>query len=95
MTGSVWIVVVLFVVVAAMLSISILRLDGTTSASKPKQEKTPKRFCSVEAGGKMTFTDPDGRDPRRKPRKPARLLTSRSNPASRVARTRVVRDLNS
>jgi len=95
MNGSVWIVLALFVVITAMLSISILRLDGTTSATKPKQEKAAKRFCSVEAGSKMSFTDPDGRDPRRRSRKPARLLASRSNPASRAARTRVVRDLNS
>ena len=94
MTGSVWIDAVLFVGVVAVLSVSFFRSDSTTSASKPKQEKTPKRFCSVEAGGKVSFTDPDGRDPRRRPRKPARLLTSRSNPASRVARTGVVRDPN-
>lgn len=95
MSGSVWIDAVLFVGVVAVLSVSFFRSDSTTSPSKPKQEKTPKRFCSVETGGKLTFTDPDGRDPRRRPRKPARLLTSRSKPASRVARTGVVRDLNS
>jgi hypothetical protein len=94
MTGTVWIDAVLFVGVVAVLSVSFFRSDSTTSPSKPRQEKLPKRFCSVEAGGKMTFTDPDGRDPRRRPRKPARLLTSRSKPASRVARTGIVRDPN-
>jgi hypothetical protein len=94
MSGSVWIEATLFVGVVAVLSVSFFRSDSSTSAPKPRQEKPPKRFCSVETGSKMSFTDPDGRDPRRRTRKPARLLTSRSNPDSRVARTGGVRDLN-
>lgn len=95
MTGSIWTDVLLFVAFIALLSIGIFRLDTIMSTSRPKTSKPQKNFCGVEAGGKMSFTDPDGRDPRRRPRKPERLLTSSSNPASRVARTRVVPNVNS
>jgi hypothetical protein len=94
MTGSMWMDVLLFVAFIALLSIGMFRLDTIISTSRPKPNKPQKSFCGVEAGGKMSFTDPDGRDPRRKRRHEPKLI-SPLTPTSRRPRARVVRDINS
>ncbi len=66
MTGSIWIDVLLFVVFITLLSIGMFRLDTILSASRPKQNKRPTKFCSIDEAGKIVLTDPDGRTSRRK-----------------------------
>jgi hypothetical protein len=94
MTGSIWTDVLLLVVFIALLSIAMFRLDTIMSTSRPKPNKPQKSFCGVEDGGKMSFTDPDGRDPRRKRRSEPKLI-SPLTPASRRPRPRVAGDLKS
>ena len=65
MTGSIWLDVLLFVVFITVLSVVTFRLDTILTSSRPKPSKPVKKFCGVDGTG---FTDPDGRDPRRKRR---------------------------
>jgi NADH:ubiquinone oxidoreductase subunit 3 (subunit A) len=68
MTGSVWLDVALFVVFITVLSVATFRLDTIMSTTRPKDDKPQKNFCGTDESGKMTLTDPDGRDARRKRR---------------------------
>jgi hypothetical protein len=68
MTGSIWTDVLLFVAFITVLSVGIFRLDTILSASQPKQEKRPTKFCGVDQAGKIVLIDPDGRAAHRRRR---------------------------
>ncbi len=60
------------------MSIGVFRAEDRLFAPQGKPRRARRNFCGPESAGRLVITDPDGRDPRRRTRRPPIFL----NPAA-------------